>query len=121
MKTKEEIDAEDTAAKDAAAPKASRSKASAKESSAPSVPEVLLEAAPALIKLAEQLMQGPGRGPEKKRFVRDALKALARAHDWPQVPDLIEHPLEDALVEGVVQFVFITLPGMRKTAEQKAA
>lgn len=115
MKTDEEKPEEKPAPKGRAA--------KAKDEAPLTVPEVLLEAAPALIKLAEQLMQGPGRGAEKRKFVREALKALARAHDFEKIPDIIEHPLEDALIEAVVQFAFMTIPGLWKKPEpaQKAA
>ncbi len=101
---------------DKPAPRSAKAKAEAK---APSLPSILVQAAPGLIKQAEAIFEGPGRGPEKKAFVAGALKALARAHDWKQIPDIIEHPLEDALVEGLVELAFLFVPGLRKA--EKAA
>lgn len=103
------------------APAKPSAKAKAKDDvKAPTFPEILVHAAPGLIKQAEAIFEGPGRGREKKAFVAGALKALARAHNWKEIPDIIEHPLEDALVDALVELAFVFVPGLKKPEKQAA-
>jgi hypothetical protein len=135
VKSKEEQDAEESAAKEAAAKEAeaSRSRSRRSSSSAEASPEVsalmpgegfqiprwLVDAVPLIINQAEQLIQGPGRGRQKKAYVRDALRSLARNHDIEQIPDWVETPVENALIDILVEVVFMTMPLSRKP--EKAA
>lgn len=82
------------------------------------LPGWLAEAAETLIRTAERLIPGPSRGPGKKRWVTTALKKLAREHDIAAIPDWIETPAEDIIIDVVVELVFSTLPEVR---HQRAA
>ena len=84
------------------------------------LPPWLVEQAPYLIKAAEHLIQGPKKGQQKKAWVRASLKALARTHDIASLPDFLEHPLEDAAIDILIDVAFLHVPGLRK-AELAAA
>jgi hypothetical protein len=133
-KTKEEIEAEALAAEAAAkaaetegasrrARRASTAEAAALMPGEPGVqiPRWLVDAAPLVINQAEQLIQGPGRGRQKKAYVRDALRSLARNHDIEQIPDWVETPVENALIDILVEVVFMTMPLSRKPEQAALA
>lgn len=62
-----------------------------------------------LIALAERLIPGTGRGPARKAWVKESLKKLLREHDLEAIPDWIEGPAEDLIVDVVVELVFSQL------------
>lgn len=78
------------------------------------MPPWLIEHAPYLIKAADRLIAGPKKGQQKKAWVRASLKALARNHDIEALPDIIEHPLEDAAIDILIDVAFLHVPGLRK-------
>lgn len=70
------------------------------------IPDVLVDAAKDLIVEAEDAMLGKGRGAEKRAFVREGLKKIARTIDMPGVPEPIETWLEDGAIDLIVSVVF---------------
>ena len=58
-----------------------------------------------LMDLAEELF-GPGTGPAKKAWVRNALLDAARSVDVPNVPDWIENPAKTVLVDFLIEVVW---------------
>jgi hypothetical protein len=55
--------------------------------------------------IAEDLY-GPGTGVAKKRWVRAAMLDALRSVDVPKVPDWIENPLKEALVDFLIDVVW---------------
>jgi hypothetical protein len=130
VKTEEELKAEEAAKKAeeaarAAETKSRRGRSAAADALMPEgvfdMPRWLIEAAPYLIQAAEHLIQGPKKGQQKKAWVKASLKALARNHDLQNVPDWIEHPLEDAAIDILVQVAFLNIPGLANKPEQAKA
>ncbi len=70
------------------------------------VPDWIPSAASELVALADRLFVGEKRGPERKAFVADNLKRLAREHDLKAIPDWIETPIETVLIDVFVEFAF---------------
>lgn len=73
--------------------------------STPKIPAWLGRTANQLMELAEDLF-APGSGAKKKQWVKDALKQAMRAVDVPLVPEWLETPLEDAIVEVVIETIW---------------
>lgn len=59
-----------------------------------------------LILQAERLFDGPGRGLERRRWVIEQAQMLLRRHNFKKIPDWIEMPVKDLLVEVVVDALF---------------
>jgi len=55
--------------------------------------------------LAEELF-GPGSGAKKKAWVRAALLDAARSVDVPSIPNWIENPAKEALVDFLIEVVW---------------
>ncbi|MFN7146881.1 MAG: hypothetical protein ACK4YP_24110 [Myxococcota bacterium] len=73
--------------------------------SALKLPSWLLPTLHRLMGLAEDLF-GPGTGAAKKRWVKAALLDALRSVDVPNVPDWIENPAKEALVEFLIEVVW---------------
>lgn len=58
-----------------------------------------------LMDLAEEIF-GPGTGPTKKAWVRQALLDAAKAVDVPSIPNWIENPAKEALVDFLIEVVW---------------
>ncbi|MDP2316324.1 MAG: hypothetical protein Q8P41_25725 [Pseudomonadota bacterium] len=69
------------------------------------LPSWLLPSLQRLMGLAEDLF-GPGTGVAKKRWVRAAMLDALRSVDVPKVPDWIENPLKEALVDFLIEVVW---------------
>jgi hypothetical protein len=130
QKSKEEQEAE-AAAKAEADSKANRRRApSSDEATAETAtlmpgegfqfPRWLMDAVPVLINTAEQLIQGHNKGKQKKAWVKDMLKSLARNHDIKAVPNFVEHPLEEAAIDIIVEVSFMMMPLSRKPEKASA-
>lgn len=73
------------------------------------LPGWLGNAATDLIGLAERLIPGAQRGPARKRWVKESLRKLLREHDIAAIPNWVEGPAEDMIVDIVVELVFTQL------------
>lgn len=73
-------------------------------SDSPKIPTWLGRTANQLMELAEDLF-APGSA-KKKQWVKDALKQALRAVDVPLVPDWLETPLENAILEVVIETIW---------------
>lgn len=73
--------------------------------SAIKLPSWLLPTLHRLMGVAEDLF-GPGAGAAKKRWVRAALLNALRTVDVPKVPDWIENPAKEALVDFLIEVVW---------------
>ena len=80
-----------------------------------SFPPWLVQATGKLVEAAEAAF-GPGKGKIKKRWVKKQLKSLLAEHDIPKVPDWLETPLENALVDVVVELCWAFLFAPKATA-----
>jgi hypothetical protein len=69
------------------------------------IPGWLPGMADALIDQAEDYLGGAD-GKTRKQWVKDTLKSAARAHDIKGVPDWIERPAEDLLIDLVIECVY---------------
>lgn len=69
------------------------------------LPSWLLPNLHRLMSLAEDLF-GSGTGAAKKRWVRAALLDALRSVDVPKVPDWIENPAKEALVDFLIEVVW---------------
>lgn len=69
------------------------------------IPGWLPGMADALIDQAEEHLIGTS-GKSKKAWVKDTLKAAARAHDVEFIPDWLEHPLEDGIIDLIIEAIF---------------
>ncbi len=58
-----------------------------------------------LMNLAEEVF-GPGTGATKKAWVRAALLDAAKAVDIPSIPNWIENPAKEALVDVIIEVVW---------------
>ncbi len=58
-----------------------------------------------LMGLAEEIF-GPGTGATKKAWVRTALLDAAKAVDIPSIPNWIENPAKEALVDFLIEVVW---------------
>lgn len=58
-----------------------------------------------LMGIAEEVF-GPGTGARKKAWVRGALLDAARAVDVPSIPNWIENPAKEALVDFLIEVVW---------------
>ena len=59
-----------------------------------------------LMDVAEDMFATPGSGPAKKRWVRDTVVDLFSKVDIKGLPNWIENPLKEALVEGLIEIVW---------------
>ena len=73
--------------------------------SAIKLPSWLLPSLQRLMGIAEDLY-GPGTGVAKKRWVRAAMLDALRSVDVPKVPDWLENPLKEALVDFLIDVVW---------------
>jgi len=69
------------------------------------IPGWLPGMADVLIDQAEDYL-GHADGKTRKQWVKDTLKGVARAHDVQGIPDWIERPAEDLLIDLVIECVF---------------
>jgi hypothetical protein len=69
------------------------------------IPGWLPGMADTLIEQAEDYF-GDASGQSKKVWVKDTLKAAARAHDIKFIPDWIEHPMEDGIIDLIVESIY---------------
>lgn len=69
------------------------------------IPGWLPGMADVLIDQAEDYL-GHADGKTRKQWVKDTLKSVARAHDVEGIPDWIERPAEDLLIDLVIECVF---------------
>lgn len=59
-----------------------------------------------LMQAAERIWPESGKGKVRKAWVKRVLKDMLEAHDLVALPDGIERPLEDALVDVVIETVW---------------
>ena len=69
------------------------------------LPNWLLPNLHKLMDLAEEIF-GPGTGATKKAWVRSALLDAAKAVDIPSIPNWIENPAKEALVDFLIEVVW---------------
>ena len=58
-----------------------------------------------LMHVAEDLF-GSGAGADKKAWVRNALLDAAKVIDIPQIPNFIENPIKEAIVNLVIEIIW---------------
>ena len=58
-----------------------------------------------LMKLAEEVF-GPGTGATKKAWVRSALLDAAKNVDVPSIPNWIENPAKEVLVDSIIEVIW---------------
>ena len=58
-----------------------------------------------LMNLADEIF-GPGTGATKKAWVRQALLDAAKAVDIPSIPNWIENPAKEALVDVIIEVIW---------------
>jgi hypothetical protein len=73
------------------------------------IPPWLFDAANELIGTAEKLITGEKKGTNRKRWVTAGLRKLLREHNVEQIPDWIEKPAEELIVDVLVEVVFTAL------------
>ena len=69
------------------------------------LPSWLLPTLKKLMHLAEELFSS-GTGASKKAWVRGALLSAASAVDIPEVPNFIEDPIKESLVDLLIEVVW---------------
>lgn len=70
------------------------------------IPEWLHDATERAIVLAEKAIIGEKRGADRKRFVKDTLKRLAKEHDLGPVPNWLEDIAEPIVIDIFVDLTF---------------
>ena len=82
------------------------------------IPGWLPGMADVLIDQAEDYL-GHADGKTRKQWVKETLKKVARAHDVEGVPNWIERPAEDLLIDIVIECIF-SLKFRTLTPEERA-
>ncbi len=73
------------------------------------IPSWLVNALASLMETAEASMTAPGSGAKKKAWVKTAALDLIERVDIPGLPDAIEQPIKEALIDVAIEVVWALL------------
>ena len=85
------------------------------------LPSWLVLALANLMEAAEVIFGTPGSGPSKKAWVKGAALDLMDKVDIPVLPDIIEQPIKEALIDGAIDVIWALLFGDSGEVEQETS
>ncbi len=73
------------------------------------LPSWLIQGLTSLMQTAEALFSAPKSGPSKKAWVKAAALDLLEKIDLPAIPDVIEQPIKEALIDVAIEVIWALL------------
>ncbi len=73
------------------------------------LPSWLIQGLTSLMQTAEALFATPKSGPSKKAWVKAAALDLLEKIDLPAIPDVIEQPIKEALIDVAIEVIWALL------------
>jgi hypothetical protein len=84
------------------------------------LPSWLVAAIANLMETAESVFSSPGSGVSKKVWVKTAALDLLERVDIPGIPDFIEQPVKEALIDVAIEVVWALLFAEHDTPQRPA-